>query len=233
VTEDMSKDPPPATAPMEILAPGNYDRAWNDPPLFSYSSSSTSQPGGGNRLTKRVGFPASNNLPTTGQDPTAPPSLSDAGAKPPPCIMPPPPCMLPPPPSSSIPPSLPPSSSHPMGSTEAPSLSSEQLEELLGKLTKEYFGEDKAAELDKRLSHLVTSHRNNTLGTRIPGLVGKLVESLRDGNIQDTQSSFTTLSADHGGESGNAQWMIALRHLVTKVQEKHCKEEKEAITAPL
>ena len=29
-------DPPPPT-PIQPLAPGNFDRAWNDPPLFSYN----------------------------------------------------------------------------------------------------------------------------------------------------------------------------------------------------
>ena len=28
-------DPPPP--PLQPLAPGNFDRAWNDPPLFSYN----------------------------------------------------------------------------------------------------------------------------------------------------------------------------------------------------
>ena len=40
------KAPPPA----QPLAPGNFDRAWNDPPLFSYSTSATAQPVTANRL---------------------------------------------------------------------------------------------------------------------------------------------------------------------------------------
>ena len=39
------KAPPPA----QPLAPGNYDRAWNDPPLFSYSTSAAAQPVTANR----------------------------------------------------------------------------------------------------------------------------------------------------------------------------------------
>ena len=30
----MADQPPP---PIQPLAPGNFDRAWNDPPLFSYN----------------------------------------------------------------------------------------------------------------------------------------------------------------------------------------------------
>lgn len=207
--------------PLEPLAPGNFDRAWNDPPLFSYSSSATSQ-AGATKLTKRIGFPASANVSIVGQDPTAPPSLHDAGAKPPSC------CVPPPPSDSTI---VRESSS---ASSAKVCLATDKLEELLLCLTKENFPPGKATELDKRLSNLVTAHRNNSLGNRVPGLIGDLVEALSNHNIPVALSCFATLSADHGGDSGNAQWMIALRHLVTKVEEQHAKEEsKEAITAPL
>lgn len=43
--------------------PGNYERSWNDPPLFSYGSSNQSSENarkpGGTRLNQRVGFPSS------------------------------------------------------------------------------------------------------------------------------------------------------------------------------
>jgi len=220
---DNTPPPPPAAGlvPVNTLAPGNYDRAWNDPPLLSSTAPQT----GGSRLTKRVGFPTSTTIPNTGQDPTAPPSLHDAGAKPPPC-------MLPPPPSSSLPP--PPSCAPLPSHTLLSSLTSTQLEDTLGQLTKQYFEDDRAAELDKRLGNLVSSHRNNSLGTRVPGLVEKLVLALSEGNMEDSRSYFTTLSTDHGGESGNAQWMVALRHLVTKVEQQHSLEgDNQAITAPL
>ena len=48
----MSSNPPPPASgppPAQPLAPGNFDRAWNDPPLFSYSTSSTAQPITANR----------------------------------------------------------------------------------------------------------------------------------------------------------------------------------------
>ena len=43
----------------QTLAPGNFDKAWNDPSLFSYSVSSTPQAVGSRLLTKRVGFSSS------------------------------------------------------------------------------------------------------------------------------------------------------------------------------
>ena len=43
--------------------PGNYERSWNDPPLFSYGSSNqnleNAKKPGGSRLNKRVEFPSS------------------------------------------------------------------------------------------------------------------------------------------------------------------------------
>lgn len=217
----MGDQPAP---PLQPLAPGNFDRAWNDPPLFSYSSSQ-GQPGAGSRLTKRVGFPAASTAPPlpTGQDPTAPPSLHDAGAKPPPCLLPPPPSILPPA-TSLAPPLAPP--------PEA-SLSTEELSCLLGELTQQHFSLDKAAELQKRFATLLLAHGSGALGHRIPPLLAKLVTALSESNITVAESCFTTLSADHGGESGNAQWMVALRHLVTKVQEQHKEGQEKAITAPL
>jgi len=214
----MASDPPP---PMQPLAPGNFDRAWNDPPLFSYSNP---KPGAGSRLTKRVGFPASSGLTLpTGQDPTAPPALHDAGAKPPPCLLPPPPSCLP---SSSSPPAPAP--------TEIP-LTTEEVDQILGSMTRQYFALEKATELDKRLGVLVSAHREGGLGSRIQSLLTKLLKALQDSNLTEMNSSFATLSADYGGNAGNAQWMVALRHLVMKVkeQQEQGKEQEGAITAPL
>jgi len=230
-------DPPPPT-PIQPLAPGNFDRAWNDPPLFSYNQN-TAQPGTGSRLTRRIGFPASSRAPPlpTGTDPTAPPSLHDAGAKPPPSLLPPPPSLMVESPSASA--SEPTSSLSPTATTSdsfAISLNANDMEEKLTRLTKNHFDPVKAKEVGKRLDGLVAAHRADALGTRIPLLLTKLLASLENGDSPGAESSFMTLSADHGGEPGNAQWMVALRHLVSKVLEEKMKEKKpeiEAITAPL
>jgi len=226
-------DPPPP--PIQPLAPGNFERAWNDPPLFSYNPG-TVQPGTGSRLTRRIGFPASSTAPPlpTGTDPTAPPSLHDAGAKPPPSLLPPPPSLMVVTPSSTAP--APPSSLSSNAATSDPSLNADDLEETLTRLTENHFDPEKAKEVGKRLDGLVAAHRADTLGTRIPVLLHKLLASLENGDSTGAESSFTTLSADHGGEPGNAQWIVALRHLVSKVSEEKRKEKKpenEVITAPL
>jgi len=114
-------------------------------------------------------------------------------------------------------------------------LNADDLEETLTRLTENHFDPVKAREVGKRLDGLVAAHKADTLGTRIPVLLAKLLASLEDGDSTGAEASFTTLSADHGGEPGNAQWMVALRHLVSKVSEEKRKKrpEEEAITAPL
>merc|ERR1719222_604950 len=100
--------------------------------------------------------------------------------------------------------------------TSDPSLNADDLEETLTRLTENHFYPEKAKEVGKRLDGLVAAHRADTLGTRIPVLLHKLLASLENGDSTGAESSFTTLSADHGGEPGNAQWIVALRHLVSK-----------------
>jgi len=79
------------------------------------------------------------------------------------------------------------------------------------------------------------NHYNMFSLHRIPVLLTKLLTSLENNDVKAAEASFTTLSADHGGEPGNAQWMVALRHLVSKVSEEEKKKvaEKEIIATPL
>lgn len=109
------------------------------------------------------------------------------------------------------------------------------LEDKLARLTQNHFDSGKAKEIGKRLDGLVAAYKAQTLGARIPVLLTKLLTSLENNDVKAAEASFTTLSADHGGEPGNAQWMVALRHLVSKVSEEEKKNvaEKEIIATPL
>ena len=187
-------------------------------------------------MTRRVGFPSTSTsapLPS-GTDPTAPPSLHDAGARPPPSLLPPPPSLMTMPPAST--PTAPQSSlntdsvafDHSMNP-----LNADDLEATLKRLTGNHFDSVKAKEVGKRLDGLVVAYRADALVTRIPILLAKLLTSLENGDTTGAEASFTTLSADHGGEPGNAQWMVALRHLVSKVSEESKGKEEEVITTPL
>ena len=62
--------------------PGNFDRAWNDPPLFNYKTNGQ-PPTTGPKLNKRVTYSATAGPPpmSAGLASTGPPRLHDAGAK--------------------------------------------------------------------------------------------------------------------------------------------------------
>lgn len=66
---------------MENTRPGNFDRAWNDPPLFDYNTAAPA-PSQGTKLNKRIGFPSSTPPPPQNRNDSSSSTLSDAGAKP-------------------------------------------------------------------------------------------------------------------------------------------------------
>jgi len=225
----MSNPGPPPT-PAQPLAPGNYDRAWNDPPLFSYSTSSGPQAGSTRQqLTKRVGFPAS-QPPPPGQDPTAPPKLHDAGAKPPSSG-------LPPPPPSTIlfhPPPVAPSGDDSTAPTHAqPSVTVDATVTVFTELTKSYLEPRKCEDINKRLAVMFTAWREGKLNPRIQALVAEVGHKLSIKDVSGAEASFVVLSADYGGEVG-AQWVLAVRHVISAAKGKISENVvEEGVTKPL
>ncbi len=150
--------------------PGYYDRAWNDPPLFSYSSTSTASGAtkpANTKLNKRVAFPGSGANPPpppAGQNqgnlnaamPPPPPlasssgPLHDAGAKPKAV-------MAAPPPVSAKSGATPPVSSKP---------SEESVTEVI--------------DLDKVVKDLTDALGKSTLGDKRKADVGKRIDVMAD-----------------------------------------------------
>ena len=217
---------PPPPGPAQPLAPGNHDKAWNDPPLFSYSVSSGPQPGGASRLsTKRVGFPSS-QPPPPGQDPTAPPTLHDAGAKPPPSNLPPPPPL-----SGTL---LPPSGDATANAaTEISTISLEETVNMFEELTKSNLDTRKCEDINKRLAVMFMAWKEGKINPRIQSLVDEIGCKLSSKDVAGAEATFVVLSADYGGEIG-AQWVLAVRHLLTAVKQNsgHSGAE-EGVTKPL
>jgi len=216
----------------EPLAPGNYDRAWNDPPLFSYSDSSSvqlSRPK--TSLNKRVGFPSSQPLPpnqTTGSG--LPPKLHDAGARPEITNLPPPPPSMcigpPPPPRQAPPPSL------PSSETPGPADHDTVMEQLRGLVESNFSDSSKQTAHNKRLSAMSAAWKEGKLSARLIGLVSQITCSLEDNDWEEAEKLLTTLSADYGGEC--SAWVISVRHLVNAVKQKHEGEAKlPQVTAPV
>jgi len=209
--------------PAQPLAPGNYDRAWNDPPLFSYSaSSSTPQSGGGRLLTKRVGFPSS-HPPPPGQDPTAPPKpkLHDAGAKPPSSCLPPPPSMPGPGPSQ------------PPGDEATPAtVSVDETVALYEDLVMTYLGPEKSKTITARLAVMFQAWREGGLSSRLGSLVAEVGARLSCADLSGAEASYVVLSADYGGEVG-AGWILAIRHILTAAAQAQPQHQQEGLTKPL
>lgn len=230
---------PGAKCTAEPLAPGNYDRAWNDPPLFSYSDSSSvqlSRPK--TSLNKRVGFPTSSQPPPSSQTSSPlPPKLHDAGARPELSSLPPPPL------GSSLPPlgpSLPPPGPpqvHPTGDSHQEELQQHDhdtvLQQLNGLVDRNFSDSSKQAAHKKRLAAMSTAWKEGRLTPRLIGLVSDLSSSLDRDDWESSEKLVSTLSADYGGEC--SAWVISVRHLVNAVNEKHKGDviQPEVITAPL
>lgn len=218
--------PPPGPAPAQPLAPGNFDRAWNDPPLFSYSTSATAQPVTANRLNKRVAFPSSQAAaPPPGLDPTAPPALYDAGMRPPPGALPPPP-----PPAIMTPanPELVPSSD------ENSEVDVEAVEKTFSELVDKYFSDKNQDEMKKRFAGLFVSWKQGGYNSHVHQLLTDIGESLLKPDIGLAEAKFTVLGADWSSLVGPNNILI-IKKLITAARKEidDRNEDSGAVTKPL
>jgi len=213
--------------PAQPLAPGNYDKAWNDPPLFSYSASSAPPTGGGRLLTKRVGFPSS-HPPPPGLDPTAPPMLHDAGAKPPPSSLP------PPPPTAHLSTRSSPNSTAGCAPDAPTNISVEETVATYEELMKTYLPPEKYQSINTKLSVMFNAWKEGGLNSRLQVLVAEVGSKLSSKDLGGAEASYVVLSADYGGEIG-AQWVLAIRHIISAVREEHSEAagQGSGVTKPL
>jgi len=224
----MSDNQPPP--PAQPLAPGNFDRAWNDPPLFSYSTSSTAQPITANRLNKRVAFPTNQSqapAPGSGQDPTAPPKLYDAGMKPPSgSILPPPPPTI-----------LCPTSSDPVSDKNSDSVADmniDIIEKQFEDLVNRFIVKNQREDVQKRLNSLFTSWRQGSYNVNVRQLLFDVGHSLTEDDVTSAEAKLTILSADWSSLIGPANILI-VKKLVNCAKEHFKKQDdsKNAVTKPL
>jgi len=82
---------------------------------------------------------------------------------------------------------------------------------------------------------VVEQDQDGRLGERAKRLLLATLDRLQAEDVAGAVENFTILSADHGGDHGNAQWMVALRHLVRMVEEDlgGNEQHEQPITAPL
>jgi len=209
--------------PAAPIAPGNFDRAWNDPPLFSYNESSNQQAQTtGLKLNKRVGFPTTLPPPPQGGESSGPPRLHDAGCKPlTSSILPPPPpgAALLPPPSlgpGSLPP--PPACGQVEKMDDSPEIDKTAICDKLKELATVYCS-SKSADICKRIGLMEKSWGSPSFSPRIGQILADFCSSLESKNLAEADRRLTTLGADYAGEC--AGWIIGLRHILTSAKEQN------------
>jgi len=217
---------PGKAVPSIPIAPGNFDRAWNDPPQFSYNDSTGHQKPG-SRLNRRVGYALDGGPPPPMGQPVHPSgtTLPDAGAK----ALPGSGMPLPPPPSSCGPPpplsgSAPPTQSTPPtidNTNIEDDLTSDEISAQLKNLMTEHCG-SKSADLLKRLilmeKSLDPEHHTGPTQNKIISMLSQFVKLIQKADLTEAEARLTSLGADYPAEC--AQWIICLRHLLADIKSK-------------
>lgn len=216
--------PPPA----QPLAPGNFDKAWNDPPLFSYSAASGQSGPGTNRLNKRVAFPTQQAaFPRCGLDPTAPPKLYDAGMKPPSSSQ-----GLPPPPPAMGPPSVQEADG---GLTEETDTTIEAVavQGTFHCVIEKYLETDIQTDIKSRLAGLFTEWSAGRLNPAIQLALRDLASCLEREDVAGSEVSFTVLTADWSSLIGPSN-VLNIKKIIYAVKLALSTDRaEEAVTKPL
>jgi len=234
----MSDTNKAAGVPAQPLAPGNFDKAWNDPPLFSYSAGSGQQATAG-RLNKRVAFPSQpSSVLRPGLDPTAPPKLYDAGMKPPSsgCVGPPPPpsgavASPPPPPAGAVasPPPPPAGAAGSAGQSE----DSETVQHTLLETCDKYLDTDIQQDVKARLEGLFRDWSSGGLNPDIQQTLRDLAGCLAREDTEGAEASFTKLTADWSSVIGPSNIMAIKKILYAAKLALRTDEQDGALTKPL
>ena len=104
---------------------------------------------------------------------------------------------------------------------------------MFDELTKSNLDTRKCEDINKRLAVMFMAWKEGKINPRIQSLVDEIGCKLSSKDVAGAEATFVVLSADYGGEIG-AQWVLALRHLLTAV--KHNSGDsgvEEGVTEPL
>ena len=220
--------------------PGNFDRAWNDPPLFNYKKESTSA-NAPTKLNKRVGFPVAPPLTSSSSlgAQFLPPSLEplkihDAGAKSVGMSMPPPP-----PPMASCPPVSKESVSsgvNPDSSSSKGNLDVESVVKLLTKsLDQTSFDDRKKSDIKKRIVMMESKWKSGSLNEQVHSRMGMLAQCLASGDPFGAEKAQVSLIVDWPALCGT--WIVGIKHMIVNLKEAQpqddSKKDTEGIAQPL
>ncbi|KZS04493.1 Steroid receptor RNA activator 1 [Daphnia magna] len=198
--------------------PGNHDRAWNDPPIFSYqqgalsgdtkpeenvTSSSRKTP-----LNKRIAFPLSGGISKPTMTVTSPPI-----GLPPPCIT------LPISASANLPEvSNDQSSKSTLETREQLDLSLQKISNILHDCLKSYIEAEKQEDFNKRLQHLYTSWKDGKLNADIRQRLTIISESLELKFFVKAENVRVALAVDYTADC--ASWIMVIKNIITKMETK-------------
>ncbi|XP_057366871.1 steroid receptor RNA activator 1-like [Daphnia carinata] len=197
--------------------PGNHDRAWNDPPIFSYqqgvlsgdtkpeeTGTSTSK----RTLNKRIAFPLSGGISKPTMTVTSPPI-----GLPPPCI--------------TLPVSAPANLAEVSNaqSSKAALETQEQLDLDLQKISNSlhdnlmsYIETEKQEDFNKRLQHLYTSWKDGKLNADIHQRLTIITESLEVKDFVKAENVRVALAVDYTADC--ASWIVVIKNIVTQMETK-------------
>lgn len=224
----MSDPAPPTDEPR----PGNWDKAWNDPPLFSYQATSAkAAESSGLKLNKRVGFPSTSATPMpappsdrVGSAPPLSTPLPDAGAKsaggvnrpppPPPAALGPAPPLGPPPPITA-------------DQSKAPSKESKAkivvydcdrvVELLKTSLTQSSLDEKKSQDIQKRIDMMASKWKAGVLNQPVQTGMGRIADLLAAQDAASAEKIQLSLMVDWPALCGT--WLVGIKHLIVNLKE--------------
>merc|ERR1712142_133353 len=100
-------------------------------------------------------------------------------------------------------------------------------------LMETYLSPEKHKNISTKLSVMFKAWQDGSLNPRLQALVAEVGSKLTSKNQAGAEGSYVVLSADYGGEIG-AQWVLAIRHIITAVSEELSEAGQEAgVTKPL
>lgn len=185
--------------------PGSHDRAWNDPPLFSYSSGA----GTSGKLNKRVGFPSSQLPPPSPTSGAVPPTL-------PLSVKPPPSSDLAPPPQAAVSGSLAASGAGghvDQGDYEDPQPIVVRLGSVIDSISGD-LGQRKADDLKKRISVMETKW--GSLNPEMRRGIHAVSEHLTNQEFAKAEKIQKTLMVDWPSLCGT--WMVGVKHVIQEAK---------------
>lgn len=207
--------------------PGNFDRAWNDPPLFSYKGDAPTA--GGLKLNKRVMYPSSPVQPPSSGEASSNSctKLHDAGAK-----MIPTTDLPPPPPTQTIASGFSSKDKKPPSSSSTLEVVSDEdrdqtIEILRNMLT--HFGSRiesrKSQDIRKRLDTMESKWKDGSLTFPVERGLCALAKAIEKSEFDEADKIQRKLMVDWPSQCGT--WLVGIKHLIFEAKNRESDDKPD------